>query len=146
MDHNKNIKIVDFGLSNTYKDGGLLKTACGSPCYAAPEMVAGKKYHGVNVDIWSSGVIMYALICGFLPFEDPNTANLYKKIMGGQFSIPNFVSSEAKDFLKRVLNTDPMKRYKFNEIRAHPWYKISKLDKEYEGILVKIHEIPVTIL
>jgi len=64
LDDNKNLKIVDFGLSNTYKTGELLKTACGSPCYAAPEMVAGKKYQGVQVDIWSSGVILFAMVCG----------------------------------------------------------------------------------
>jgi 5'-AMP-activated protein kinase catalytic alpha subunit len=69
LDANKNIKIADFGLSNTYKKGELLKTACGSPCYAAPEMIAGKKYEGVNVDIWSSGVVLFAMICGYLPFE-----------------------------------------------------------------------------
>lgn len=73
LDNNKNIKIVDFGLSNTYNSGELLKTACGSPCYAAPEMIAGKKYQGLRVDIWSCGVIIYALICGFLPFEDNDT-------------------------------------------------------------------------
>ena len=92
LDHNKSIKIVDFGLSNTYKNGETLKTACGSPCYAAPEMIAGKRYHGSNVDIWSCGVILYALLCGYLPFEDPNTANLYKKILSGDFTIPKFVS------------------------------------------------------
>ena len=80
LDHKKNIKIVDFGLSNTYKTGETLKTACGSPCYAAPEMIAGKRYFGSNVDIWSCGVILFALLCGYLPFEDPNTANLYKGI------------------------------------------------------------------
>jgi 5'-AMP-activated protein kinase catalytic alpha subunit len=77
LDHNKCIKIVDFGLSNTFKKQELLKTACGSPCYAAPEvitktnaqMIAGKKYIGSGVDIWSCGIILYALICGFLPFE-----------------------------------------------------------------------------
>lgn len=52
LDENKNIKTVDFGLSNTYKKNELLKTACGSPCYAAPEMIAGKKYESVLVDIW----------------------------------------------------------------------------------------------
>jgi len=78
LDKNKNIKIIDFGLSNTYKSGNTLKTACGSPCYAAPEVVAGKRYHGLMIDIWSSGVILFAMICGYLPFEDPNTGKLYK--------------------------------------------------------------------
>jgi 5'-AMP-activated protein kinase, catalytic alpha subunit len=71
MDDYNNIKIVDFGLSNMYKDGELLKTACGSPCYAPPEMVAGKKYIGLSADIWSCGVILFAMVCGYLPFEDP---------------------------------------------------------------------------
>ncbi len=74
LDYDRGMKLVDFGLSNTYKQSELLKTACGSPCYAAPEMIAGKKYHGTNVDIWSCGVILFALICGYLPFEDPNTS------------------------------------------------------------------------
>lgn len=92
LDHNKNIKIVDFGLSNTFKGNELLKTACGSPCYAAPEMIEGKQYNGQLVDVWSCGVILYALISGFLPFEDPNTGELYKKIIAGKFSSPKFMS------------------------------------------------------
>ena len=75
-----NIKIVDFGLSNIYKPNELLKTACGSPCYAAPEMIAGKKYVGLRVDLWSCGVILYAMLCGYLPFDDQDTQVLYKKI------------------------------------------------------------------
>lgn len=78
-----------------YKPAQLLKTACGSPCYAAPEMIAGKRYHGANVDIWSTGVILFALVCGYLPFEDPNTAKLYKKILNGDFFIPKFVSDDC---------------------------------------------------
>ena len=85
IDHEKNIKLVDFGLSNTYKKGETLKTACGSPCYAAPEMIAGERYFGAKVDVWSCGVILYAMICGYLPFEDPDTAKLYKKILRGDF-------------------------------------------------------------
>ena len=82
LDENMNIKIVDFGLSNTYKnEKDTLKTACGSPCYASPEMIAGKRYHGLKTDIWSSGVVFYAMVCGYLPFEDPKTSNLYKKII-----------------------------------------------------------------
>ena len=73
-------------------------------------MIAGKKYVGISVDIWSCGVIMFALICGYLPFEDPNTANLYKKIMAGEFQIPKFISNEARELLKCILNTEPTKR------------------------------------
>ena len=77
----KTIKIVDFGLSNIYKDENgkefLLATACGSPCYAAPEMVEGSKYVGYTVDVWSSGITLYAMICGYLPFEESETALLY---------------------------------------------------------------------
>lgn len=115
------IKIVDFGLSNMYKNEEQLKTACGSPCYAAPEMIAGKKYNGLQVDIWSCGVILFAMICGYLPFEDPDTSSLYKKILAGEYKIPKFVSNESKDLIKKILNTDPSKRYNLEQIRSHQW-------------------------
>jgi 5'-AMP-activated protein kinase catalytic alpha subunit len=100
LDPNKSIKIVDFGLSNTFKKGELLKTACGSPCYAAPEMIEGKEYHGTIADIWSSGVILFAMICGYLPFEDQDTSKLYKKILAAEYHTPSFLSADAIDFLK----------------------------------------------
>ena len=124
LDHKKQIKIVDFGLSNTYRPGQLLKTACGSPCYAAPEMIAGKRYHGSQVDVWSCGVILFALICGYLPFEDSNTSLLYKKIISGEYRCPKFMSEEAKDLLSRVLNTDPEERYTLSQIKNHKWFRI----------------------
>ena len=123
LDFDNTIKIVDFGLSNRYINNELLLTACGSPCYAAPEMVAGKKYFGPMVDIWSSGIVLYAMICGYLPFEDPNTAKLYKKIMEGDFSIPDHVSNEAKDLLHCILRTNPKTRYNIDNIKKHPWLK-----------------------
>ncbi|OMJ95103.1 hypothetical protein SteCoe_1644 [Stentor coeruleus] len=123
LDENKNIKIVDFGLSNTYKPDESLKTACGSPCYAAPEMIAGKRYKGLEVDIWSAGVILFAMVCGYLPFEDPNTSQLYKKILAGDYIFPNFISKDAKDFLKNILNTDPQQRFTLTSIRSHVWYQ-----------------------
>ena len=123
LDKDKNIKIVDFGLSNTYKANELLKTACGSPWYAAPEMVAGKQYHGLPADIWSCGVILYAMVCGYLPFEDPKTNVLYKKILNADYTIPEFVSDDCKDLIKRILNTDPTRRYTVSEIKNHVWYK-----------------------
>ena len=68
LDYKRNLRIVDFGLSNTYKKTDLLKTPCGSPCYAAPEMLKGESYEPLKVDIWSSGVILFAMLCGYLPF------------------------------------------------------------------------------
>jgi 5'-AMP-activated protein kinase catalytic alpha subunit len=80
------LKIVDFGLSNTYKRNEKLKTACGSPCYAAPEMLKGESYEPLGVDSWSAGVILFAMVCGYLPFEDnQNQSELYKKIIEGNY-------------------------------------------------------------
>ena len=70
LDENNNIKLIDFGLSNSMKDSLALKTACGSPNYAAPEIISGKAYSGIEVDVWSCGVILYAMVCGSLPFDD----------------------------------------------------------------------------
>ena len=143
FDHNRNIKIADFGLSNLYKPGQTLKTACGSPCYAAPEMIAGKRYNGIQVDIWSTGVILYASICGRLPFEDPNTSLLYKKIIQGDYTVPVYVSASAKDLMKCILNTDPEKRYTIDMIRNHPWYHLSAVEQIPKGIILSKETIPV---
>lgn len=70
-------------------------------------MIAGKRYNGLYADIWSSGVVLFAMICGYLPFEDPNTSALYKKIMAGDFNIPKFVSPLAREMLHGLLTIDP---------------------------------------
>ena len=144
LDGNKNIKIVDFGLSNIYKPGELLKTACGSPCYAAPEMIAGKRYAGLRVDIWSSGVILFAMTCGYLPFEDPNTAQLYRKIKSGEYRCPNFLSAEARSLIQSVLNTDPDRRYGLEDIRRHPWYQLTA-EEPAQGLIVGVNKLPIDV-
>ena len=137
LDQNNIIKIVDFGLSYLETSTELLKTACGSPCYAAPEMIAGKRYKGQSADIWSCGIILFAMVCGYLPFEDPNTAHLYKKIMNGKYKCPRWVSIEAKDLLKKILNILPENRYNIEKIKNHPWfikhsiYSIDHSSEEY---------------
>ena len=104
LDENMNIKIVDFGLSNTYRTpSDTLKTACGSPCYASPEMIAGKRYNGLDTDIWSIGVILYAMTVGYLPFEDPDTNKLYKKILSCEYLVPGYVDKQAKDMMKNIM-------------------------------------------
>lgn len=123
MDYDNTLRIVDFGLSNMYEKTQTLKTACGSPCYAAPEMIAGKRYHGLQSDIWSSGVVFYAMVAGYLPFEDPKTSNLYKKIMNADFQMPKFLTPDCKDFITRILNTDPESRFKISDIREHTFMR-----------------------
>ena len=80
LDADQQLRIADFGLSNVMKDGDFFKTSCGSPNYAAPEVISGKLYAGPEVDVWSCGVILYALLCGSLPFDDENIPNLFKKV------------------------------------------------------------------
>lgn len=131
----KTIKLIDFGLSNTWGKTGRLKTACGSPSYAAPEMILGEtEYFGSRVDCWSVGVILYVMVCGFLPFEDPNQEKLYKKIIEGKYALPSFVSEPCKDLIRKLMNTDQEKRYTLAEIKCHPWYK-SIAPKINEGLL-----------
>jgi 5'-AMP-activated protein kinase catalytic alpha subunit len=103
MDVNMNVKIADFGLGNLYKANELLSTACGSPCYAAPEMIAGKKYSAIDVDVWSSGITLFAMMCGYLPFDHQDTSELYKKILSGSYTLPKFISDSAHQFLAQVL-------------------------------------------
>jgi 5'-AMP-activated protein kinase, catalytic alpha subunit len=138
-----NIKIVDFGLSNTYKkEIDTLKTACGSPCYASPEMIAGKKYLGLDTDLWSLGVILYAMTVGYLPFEDPDTNKLYKKILGCDFLIPGYVEKPCKDLIKKLLQVNPLNRLKIFEITRHPWYQ-QLHEKQLDGIIIGEDTIPL---
>ena len=115
------LKIIDFGLSN-YFENDLLSTPCGSPCYASPEMIAGKKYNGFKIDIWSSGIILYAMLCGFLPFEDKDNDILFEKIMECKIIFPDFISKEAKDLIEKILINDPDIRISIPEIKKHPFY------------------------
>lgn len=125
-----------------YEGEETLKTACGSPCYAAPEMIAGKKYQGLKSDIWSSGVVLFAMVCGFLPFEDPKTSNLYKKILSADYQVPKFISPECKDLLAKILNTNPASRYTIEEIRSHVWFRQVK-EKNREGLFPGKEKMPI---
>ncbi|KAL7749632.1 Protein kinase [Sorochytrium milnesiophthora] len=117
-----NVKVADFGLSNTLTDGDFLKTSCGSPNYAAPEVISGKLYAGPEVDVWSCGVILYVMLCGRLPFDDEYIPNLFRKINEGIFTIPSYLSTDAKQLLMAMLVVDPLKRITIADIQKHPWY------------------------
>ncbi|XP_048449282.1 maternal embryonic leucine zipper kinase isoform X3 [Rhincodon typus] len=123
IDEDHNIKLIDFGLCAKPK-GGLdypLKTCCGSPAYAAPELIQGKTYIGSEADIWSMGVLLYALLCGFLPFDDDNVMTLYKKIMRGKYNVPKWLSPTSVLILNQMLQVDPKKRITVKHLLSHPW-------------------------
>ena len=107
-------------------------------------MIAGKKYGGEKVDIWSCGVILYALICGYLPFEDQVTANLYKKIMHGAYEVPEWISEEVKEVMAGILTVEPEKRWKIEEVKRHKWVEKGREGEELEGIIVEKEKIQVS--
>lgn len=120
----------------------MLETACGSPCYAAPEMIAGKAYNGLMIDIWSSGIVLYAMTCGFLPFDDKDTQVLYKKIIQGQFQIPNHISQSLSSLLNQILQINPNKRIRINEIKNHAWFNTNKIFVS-PGLVVGLDQMPI---
>ncbi|KAI9490648.1 kinase-like domain-containing protein, partial [Zychaea mexicana] len=130
LDRNRNIVVTDFGFANNKQDD-LMATSCGSPCYAAPELVVNEgQYAGSAVDIWSCGVILYAMLCGYLPFDDDpcnpdgnNINQLYRYILSTPPSFPKHVSKDAQDLLRQILVADPQKRYTLDDIQHHPWLK-----------------------
>ncbi|XP_014262523.1 5'-AMP-activated protein kinase catalytic subunit alpha-2 [Cimex lectularius] len=123
LDHNLHVKIADFGLSNMMMDGEFLRTSCGSPNYAAPEVISGKLYAGPEVDIWSCGVILYALLCGTLPFDDEHVPTLFRKIKSGIFPIPDHLNKSVVNLLCHMLQIDPMKRATIEDIKKHDWFQ-----------------------
>lgn len=122
IDSEKNVKIADFGLSNIMTDGNFLKTSCGSPNYAAPEVISGKLYAGPEVDVWSCGVILYVLLVGRLPFDDDYIPALFKKIAAGNFYMPSYISSGAVRLIRAMLQVHPVHRITIPEIRQDPWF------------------------
>ena len=124
LSKNKILKIIDFGLSNFYDGTKRLQTPCGSPCYASPEMVKGKKYDGFNIDIWAIGVILFAMLCGYLPFEDDenDTDVLFNEIIRNKIDYPYFLSKLSLDILQRILVSDPLQRITVDEIKNHEFY------------------------
>ncbi|KAJ1921390.1 hypothetical protein H4219_000707 [Mycoemilia scoparia] len=131
LDNNRNIKITDFGFANQFDtpENNLMSTSCGSPCYAAPELVVSEGlYVGPAVDVWSCGVILYAMLAGYLPFDDDpknpegdNINQLYKYILSTSLVFPDYVTSTARDLLRKILVPNPKHRATLEQIKQHPW-------------------------
>lgn len=122
-DDDSKIMISDFGLSKM-EDSGIMATACGTPGYVAPEVLAQRPY-GKAVDIWSIGVISYILLCGYPPFYDENDANLFAQILKGEFEFDSpywdDISDSAKDFIRHLMCVSVEKRFTCKQALAHPW-------------------------
>lgn len=136
LDKDLNIKIADFGMA-ALESGRLLETSCGSPHYAAPEIVSGMQYHGAESDVWSCGVILFAILTGRLPFDDDNIRDLLLKVQVGKYEIVEDISSDAKDLIHKMLTVDPKQRIKTSDILHHPLitkYYDCDNDEEYVNL------------
>ncbi|XP_076915312.1 CBL-interacting protein kinase 32-like [Bidens hawaiensis] len=126
LDAAGNLKVSDFGLSalsRQVRDDGLLHTACGTPNYVAPEVLNDGGYDGATADLWSCGVILFVLLAGYLPFDDSNLMNLYKKISAAEFTSPPWISFGAIKLITRTLDPNPVTRITIPEILNDEWFK-----------------------
>ncbi|XP_041627550.1 serine/threonine-protein kinase SIK3 isoform X4 [Vulpes lagopus] len=141
LDANLNIKIADFGFSNLFTPGQPLKTWCGSPPYAAPELFEGKEYDGPKVDIWSLGVVLYVLVCGALPFDGSTLQNLRARVLSGKFRIPFFMSTECEHLIRHMLVLDPNKRLSMEQICKHKWMKLGDTDPNFDRLITECQQL-----
>lgn len=114
------VKISDFGLSNFMKDG-LVETPCGSPCYASPECLSGEPYGGAATDVWSAGVVLFAMVTGRLPWTKRNQIDLFQQIRAGEYSIPDHVSMACRSLISSLMAVDPKNRITIEDALDHPW-------------------------
>ena len=142
LDSNNDLKLIDFGLSTKYKEGELLNQHCGTIVYAAPEVLDYKSYHGMLVDVWSCGIVLFGMLSGFLPFGESNDEINKKMILEGRIKMPKIFSEGAKDLLKHMLDINPLKRYTLDDIIEHPWFNKNKFYL-IPGIIVGVNKIPV---
>ncbi|KAF9435765.1 hypothetical protein BGZ76_005574 [Entomortierella beljakovae] len=133
LDDRMNVKIADFGMASLQKTGRLLETSCGSPHYASPEVVTGLKYDGSSSDIWSCGIILYALLTGHLPFDDENIRQLLSKVKAGKFYMPTDISPGARDLISRMLTVNPKRRITMQGVMMHPWFRMINPDRNTLG-------------
>ncbi|XP_049925285.1 serine/threonine-protein kinase BRSK2-like isoform X4 [Epinephelus moara] len=123
LDEKNNIRIADFGMASLQVGDSLLETSCGSPHYACPEVIRGEKYDGRRADVWSCGVILFALLVGALPFDHDNLRQLLEKVKSGVFHMPHFIPPDCQALLKGMIEVNSDKRLTLEAIQKHPWYQ-----------------------
>ncbi|XP_016147826.1 serine/threonine-protein kinase BRSK2 isoform X7 [Sinocyclocheilus grahami] len=147
LDEKNNIRIADFGMASLQVGESLLETSCGSPHYACPEVIRGEKYDGRKADVWSCGVILFALLVGALPFDDDNLRNLLEKVKLGVFHMPHFIPPDCQNLLRGMIEVDATKRFTLEQIQKHTWYIGGKNEPEPEQPVprkVAIRTLPST--
>ncbi|KAK6318640.1 hypothetical protein J4Q44_G00119310 [Coregonus suidteri] len=147
LDEKNNIRIADFGMASLQVGDSLLETSCGSPHYACPEVIRGEKYDGRKADVWSCGVILFALLVGALPFDDDNLRNLLEKVKLGGFHMPHFIPPDCQNLLRGMIEVDATKRLTLEQIQKHNWYIGGKNEPEPEQPVprkVAIRSLPST--
>ncbi|XP_072299642.1 serine/threonine-protein kinase BRSK2 isoform X2 [Eucyclogobius newberryi] len=122
LDEKNNIRIADFGMASLQVGDSLLETSCGSPHYACPEVIRGEKYDGRRADVWSCGVILFALLVGALPFDHDNLRQLLEKVKSGVFHMPHFIPPDCQSLLKGMIEVNADKRLTLEAIQKHAWY------------------------
>ncbi|XP_034165531.2 serine/threonine-protein kinase BRSK2 isoform X3 [Pangasianodon hypophthalmus] len=122
LDEKNNIRIADFGMASLQVGDSLLETSCGSPHYACPEVIRGEKYDGRRADVWSCGVILFALLVGALPFDHDNLRQLLEKVKSGVFHMPHFIPPDCQSLLRGMIEVDAEKRLTLEQIQKHAWY------------------------
>ena len=148
LTNDKTLKIIDFGLSHEFDPCSyLLKTKCGSPSYAAPEIISCQYYDGFKTDIWCCGIILYAMLCGFLPFEGDDNSILFRNILECDPEMPDWLSISSRDLIIRILNPDPDERITLEEIKRHRFYlkgkKLCKINYDDMNTYVKMRKLKI---
>ena len=133
LDSNGGVKLCDFGVSKIMKKDQVINEQCGTPAYIAPEIISDQGYSGFNVDIWSLGVLLYAMLWGTVPFKASNMKDLHNLIMKGSFSFPWELSSDVKDLIKNMLKLKPEDRYSIPEILNSDWIKSREMTHDSLG-------------
>lgn len=122
LDKHGNVKLVDFGFTREYQGStSYLQTWCGTICYSAPEMIKGEKYAGEKVDVWSLGIILYALLCGELPFDEDDENDTKQRILKEDPKYPEHMPEGAKDLISKLLSRRPLLRPPLADVLRHPW-------------------------
>lgn len=121
LDGDGSVKICDFGVSKIIAKSDVIREQCGTPAYIAPEIITSQGYEGFYADHWSLGVLLYAMLCGAIPFKAENMLELLKVVRASPLTFPAAVSDNAKNLIKGLLTVNPYQRFSIPEILSHPW-------------------------